>query len=76
MTWTDPVVVDNSNNVTLYVQTHTSGARFAPGTTHVTYIFKDGAANLATCSFDVTIATTGTDNINLHGTYTKVGSLR
>ncbi|XP_072046224.1 uncharacterized protein [Amphiura filiformis] len=55
--WKDPVAMDNSEDVTVFVQTHTPGATFTQGTTLVTYIFTDDSDNLATCSFYVTLTT-------------------
>ncbi|XP_072046102.1 hyalin-like [Amphiura filiformis] len=58
--WKDPVVVDESGDVALLIQTHSSGEMFPVGKTSVTYIFTDPSNNLATCSFTISIATVDT----------------
>jgi gliding motility-associated-like protein len=57
-TWTIPQATDNCS-VTL-TTTHSPGSSFALGTTQVRYTATDGAGNLATCIFNVTVL----DNTN------------
>jgi flavin reductase (DIM6/NTAB) family NADH-FMN oxidoreductase RutF len=55
--WTAPNASDNVS-VTSFTYTHNSGDTFPVGITTVTYTATDGAGNMATCSFQVTV----TDN--------------
>ncbi|XP_071961171.1 uncharacterized protein [Antedon mediterranea] len=52
--WNPPNVTDNSGNFTT-TNTHDSGDTFFIGITEVVYTFTDGAENVATCAFNVTI---------------------
>ena len=51
VSWTEPFAVDESENATLLVKTHTSGSVFGIGTAFVTYAFIDPSKNMATCQF-------------------------
>ncbi|MGB1636044.1 MAG: HYR domain-containing protein, partial [Flavobacteriales bacterium] len=53
VTWTDATSTDNCS--TTLTQTHASGATFSVGVTAVTYVSTDGAGNVTTDSFTVTI---------------------
>ena len=55
MNWREPITEDNSGNVMILLQTHSSGSFFAVGTTIVSYIFRDDDNNMAKCSFSVRV---------------------
>jgi large repetitive protein len=57
--WTAPTASDNCS-VASFTGTRSPGSTFPIGTTIVTYTAIDGAGNVATCSFKVTVS----DNIN------------
>ncbi|XP_072051852.1 hyalin-like [Amphiura filiformis] len=59
--WDEPVVTDNSGDVTRE-SSHFSGQSFPIGDTVVMYTFTDVANNIATCTFTITI--TQVDNTN------------
>ena len=54
VTWSEPVVTDNSNLPPTITQTHQSGDLFPVGITNVMYTFTDGSGNSAMCGFTVT----------------------
>ena len=54
-TWTPPTGYDDCAGNITPTATHTPGDTFPSGTTTVTYTFDDGAGNVATCEFDVTV---------------------
>jgi len=54
VTWTMPVVTDNSDSVWV-VSSHLSGSAFPLGTTTVTFTATDAAGNTATTSFNITV---------------------
>lgn len=55
--WTVPTAVDE-NNVHLVLQTHFPNENvFQIGTTEVAYIFADDFANIANCSFTISLLT-------------------
>ena len=56
-TWTAPVATDNCS-VASRGNTHNPGSEFSLGTTTVTYSATDGAGNIGTCSFTVTVVDT------------------
>ena len=49
----EPTATDDSGVPPTVTQTHRSGDFFQIGTTPVTYLFMDGAGNVATCTFNV-----------------------
>ena len=59
VTWQEPATTDDSGTVNRQTRTHQSGQSFPIGTTVVTYTFADPSGNTATCTFTVTITTTG-----------------
>ena len=52
--WTEPVAVDNSEQVTTS-SSHRPGSKFRAGSTLVTYEFSDPSNNTAICSFSVIV---------------------
>ena len=54
ITWTEPVVTDNSGLCTV-TSTHNSGDTFSIGSTTVTYIAVDASGNQKTISFVITV---------------------
>ena len=54
VTWTEPIAIDNSRQVTL-TSTHNSPTTFEIGTTTVAYTATDGCDNFVTASFNVTV---------------------
>ncbi|XP_072051832.1 uncharacterized protein [Amphiura filiformis] len=56
VSWTEPFAVDNSGVTPTVTQSHQPGSLFPVGTTQVTYTFRDGAGNEATCVFDVIVS--------------------
>ncbi|XP_071823803.1 uncharacterized protein [Apostichopus japonicus] len=57
VSWSEPVVMDNSGSVSLASQSHQSGDSFPVGTTTVLYTYQDPSGNVATCSYDIIIVT-------------------
>ncbi|XP_072172386.1 uncharacterized protein [Diadema setosum] len=57
VTWTTPVVTDNSNVAPTVTSNISPGSFFLRGSTQVTYTFTDGSGNQVTCSFVVTVVT-------------------
>ncbi|XP_072051694.1 uncharacterized protein [Amphiura filiformis] len=56
VTWTEPQVFDNSGiEPTLVYSSHTSGSFFNSGQTTVTYVYRDGSENEASCTINVFI---------------------
>lgn len=55
ITWLEPVAVDNSNEEPAMATTHRPGSTFPLGVTTVTYRFTDGAGNVASCMFQVSV---------------------
>ncbi|XP_038069618.1 uncharacterized protein LOC119738747 isoform X6 [Patiria miniata] len=55
VTWSEPVVSDNSGTVTFVSRTHEPNSRFQPGITTVMYTYRDPSGNTESCSFTVTI---------------------
>ncbi|XP_072051695.1 uncharacterized protein [Amphiura filiformis] len=56
VTWTEPRVSDNSGIVPeLVYSSHTSGSFFNSGQTTVTYVYRDGSENEASCTINVFI---------------------
>ncbi len=53
--WDEPTAVDESGNVTLLFNSHTSGQSFGIGYTSVLYQFVDSSNNMATCRFFVNV---------------------
>jgi gliding motility-associated-like protein len=52
--WTPPIATDNCS-LASFISTHSPGSTFNLGTTPVTYTATDGAGNVATCTFNVTV---------------------
>lgn len=61
VSWTVPSFTDNCGAT--ITSTHNSGNFFAVGTTQVTYTVTDGAGNVSTCSFSVTVNDTENPSI-------------
>ena len=57
-TWTEPSATDNSGAVDSLVGDYSPGDTFSVGTTLVTYTAMDIYGNVATCTFNVTVAGT------------------
>lgn len=53
--WKEPKVVDNSGNVSLFLQSHQSGSLFGFGETEIVYLWQDEAKNTAECRFQIQI---------------------
>ena len=52
-TWIEPTATDNSGSQPIVTKSHEPGSNFPVGATQVTYIFRDGSGNEATCSFAI-----------------------
>ncbi|XP_072021501.1 hyalin-like [Amphiura filiformis] len=63
--WTEPIVSDISDNVTLSRQSHHSGDDFSLGLTDVIYEYIDGSGNTAWCNFSVAVNTVDTTSPEL-----------
>ena len=57
VTWQAVTATDNSGVVEFVSSSHNSGDTFTQGTTTVTYSYRDGSGNTASCFFTVTIIT-------------------
>lgn len=55
VTWTSPVVTDNSGLAPTVTSSSIPGSFFLRGTTQVTYTFTDNSGNQVSCSFSVTV---------------------
>ena len=53
--WTPPTITDNCGSGLVVTASHTPGTVFPIGTTTVTYTATDGAGNVSTCSFTITV---------------------
>ena len=54
-TWTPPTATDNQDTRLQSTASHTPGSTFGLTPTQVTYTFRDGAGNTATCTFTITV---------------------
>ena len=63
VTWTEPTFSDNCGFSVS--SSHTSGAEFADGCTTVTYTATDECSNVSTCEFQVCVATTCTEVVDV-----------
>ncbi|KAJ8020442.1 Hyalin [Holothuria leucospilota] len=55
ISWLEPLVTDDLGNVTVSLQSHTSGTIFPEGETEILYQFMDESRNNAECRFKVTV---------------------
>ncbi|XP_072045211.1 hyalin-like isoform X2 [Amphiura filiformis] len=61
ISWAEPIVSDNSGNVSLSYQSHFSGNNFVAGNTSIMYVFVDGSGNSASCDFEITLMPVDTE---------------
>ncbi|XP_041472952.1 hyalin isoform X44 [Lytechinus variegatus] len=62
VTWVEPTATDAGTTQRL-LRSHTPGSFFPLGDTAVSYVFTDNSANLATCTFYITVTLAETDNV-------------
>ncbi|XP_063960800.1 mucin-17-like [Lytechinus pictus] len=62
VTWVEPTATDAGTTQRL-LRSHTPGSFFPLGDTAVNYVFTDNSANLATCTFYITVTLAETDNV-------------
>ncbi|XP_030829219.1 mucin-3A isoform X29 [Strongylocentrotus purpuratus] len=62
VSWLEPTATD-AGTTQRFLRSHVPGSFFQLGDTAVTYVFSDNSANLARCSFFVTVTLAETDNV-------------